>query len=196
MKTRMKTLQIKGRGAPRLRVAAMLVALVLGVAGPAAAGNVLFQLDTISCGILDATVNGKVDSCVDDRGAKVIGTVSGNTLMTTPTPSGGADFTIPSKIYSFMGSFSNSYPPVYPYFKATFTRYNKGGSLMAGNWTPSAVLTFTDKDTQYPYATTPGNGFIRANVGPKGMAGPVPFYQRIRYIRSRSLRVPSSMPQP
>jgi hypothetical protein len=124
---------------------------------------------------------GLINSCSDNRQASLMGTVSGPTLMTTPTTMGGADFTIPSKIFSSIGSYTFAYPPQFPYFKAAFTRSNRAGTMMAGNWTPSAVKTFIDNDTQYPYATTTAPGFIRANVGPKGMAGPAPQFQRTAY---------------
>jgi hypothetical protein len=177
----MKDLQIQGAVAQRLRVAAISVALVLGVAGPAAAGNVLFQYETQNCAqanVVDPLVSNVIDDCA--AGNKVIGTVSGNTLMTTPTGS-SPGFTIPTKIFSGMGSFSATAAPTFPYFKGTFTRFNKAGTLMANNWTPSAVKTFIDNDTAYPYASTQPTGFVRAKVGPNGMAGPAPIYERTYY---------------
>jgi hypothetical protein len=154
---------------------------VLGVAGSAAAGNVLFQYETQNCAqgnVVDPMVSNVIDDCA--AGTKVIGTVSGNTLMTTPTAS-GANFTIPTKIFSAMGSFSATAAPTFPYFKGTFTRFNKAGTLMAGNWTPGVTKVFIDSDTAYPYASTVPTGFVRAKVGPKGMAGPAPVYQRTYY---------------
>lgn len=179
----MKDLQIKGAIAQRLRVAAISVALVLGVAGPAAAGNVLFQYDTQGCrqgDVVDPLVSNVIDDCNAVAGIKVTGTVSGNTLMTTPTGS-GADFTIPTKIFSAMGSFSATALPTFPYFKGTFTRFNRAGTMMAGNWTPGVTKIFMDDDTAYPVASTVPGGFVRAKVGPKGMAGPAPVYERTYY---------------
>ena len=175
-KSQTKTTQRVGR---RLHIGAMLVVLVLGVglgvAGPAAAGNVLFSLKTSSCGNPSPPVCG-------GNPLTHIPTVGGLTLVTTPNVTGGADFTVPTKIFSTMTAFTSAYPPVYPYFKVTRTRYNKAGSLMAGAWTPSVVKTFMDPDTQYPFITaTPAVGRIIANVGPQGLAGPVPFAQNSVY---------------
>lgn len=180
----MKDLQIKDAVAQRLRVAAISVALVLGVAGPAVAGNVLFQYDTQSCrqgDVVDPLVSNVIDDCNAVPGIKVIGTVAGNTLMTTPTDGGGADFTIPTKIFSAMGSFTGAATPTFPFYYGAYTRFNKAGTLMASNWTPNAVKTFYDDDTAYPIASTAPTGFVRAKVGPKGMAGPVPIYERTYY---------------
>jgi hypothetical protein len=159
-------------------------ALVLAAAGPAAAGNALFQFDTQGCrqaDVVDPLVTNVITTCSAVAGNRgPLPTVAGSTLMTTPTAS-GANFTIPTKIFSNMGSFSATAAPTFPYFKGSFTRFNRAGALVAGNWTPSAVLTFIDNDTQYPIASTVPGGLIRAKVGPKGMAGAVPIYERTAY---------------
>lgn len=165
---KLNAITTKGAG-HRLNVGAMLVAFMFGVAGPAAAGNVLFSYKSSDC-----TNNVPPPDC-GVRGVSIYPTVGGPTLVTTPTTNGGADFTVPSKIFSVMYSFAFTAPPTFPNVSVTVTRYNKSGTLMAGNWTPNAIMTFTDPDTQYPFVTaTPPTGFVRANVGPQGLAGPLP----------------------
>lgn len=179
----MKDLQIKRPVAHRFLVAAVSVVLVLGVAGPAAAGNALFQFSTQGCrqaDVVDPLVSSEITGCNSRENRGPIPTVAGPVLVTTPTAS-GANFTIPTKIFSAMGSFSATAAPTFPYFKGAFTRFNRAGTLMAGNWTPNAVLTFIDNDTQYPIASTVPGGLVRAKVGPKGMAGPVPIFERTAY---------------
>lgn len=157
--------------------AAMVITVLLGIAGPSAA-NVLFSYSTGTCSVI-----------CSGRPNNNIGTVAGPTLMTTPNGTGGADFTIPSRLFSETGSSTGAFPPVYPYFRATFNRYWIGGSVMAGAWSPNAVYTFFDDNTQYPYApTNPSlgfDGFIRANVGPKGNAGPNMYYAGANYTSVR-----------
>ena len=85
----MRDLRLNGI-AQRFRVAPVVFALVLGIAAPAGAGNVLFQIEVFGCSF-------RRPDCSPEY-PKAIGTVSGPTLMTTPTVSGGADFTIHSRI--------------------------------------------------------------------------------------------------
>lgn len=165
-----------GRNGTAILATLVLVAgVVLGVALPVAAGTVLFTMDSNTCSA------GSGGECVDQK-AQVGGSgIATPTLMTTPTANGGkGSFTIPATLYASTGSFTSSYG-AYPYFVGIFDRRNFGGSIKPGNWTPSAVKTFYDDDTQYPAAPTPAPGKLVANVGPNGMAGPNVFRNSTYY---------------
>lgn len=108
---------------------------------------------------------------------------SPQTLVTTPGAGTLVNgFTLPSRAFSQMFSFTTASIPGYPYLFGSADRYQGQATFAASYRTPNASSTINPTNVNYPYTTlmTPP-GFIRQKFGPNGFGAPMTIFKRTNY---------------